>query len=273
MSPGHVFNENLARRLEAVYRTPEMVDQRRRTIEALSPCEGERILDIGTGPGLLPLELAEHVAPQGHVTGVDVSADMLAVAEQHRQRSPQRDCITIRDGDASALPFHDGSFHAVVSTQVYEYLDDVDQALHEAHRVLRPHGRLVVLDTDWDSLVWHASDRERMRSVIEAWTQRFTDPHLPTTLPRRLAAAGFVVDAVQVLPILNASFKADTYSARHIDIVSDFVQGQGIAPSDAAAWASDVRARAEFSEYFFSLNRYLFVARKRQEPERESSGV
>ncbi|MEA2291964.1 MAG: arsenite methyltransferase, partial [Solirubrobacteraceae bacterium] len=63
MSPGHVFDDALARRLEAVYRTPEMVEQRRVTIEALAPGQGERILDIGTGPGHLPVELAEHVAP------------------------------------------------------------------------------------------------------------------------------------------------------------------------------------------------------------------
>jgi ubiquinone/menaquinone biosynthesis C-methylase UbiE len=263
-----VFDDALARRLEAVYRTPEMVEQRRVTIEALAlaPGQGERILDIGTGPGLLPVELAEHVAPDGHVTGIDVSADMLAIAEQHRQRSPHRDCLTFGQGDAGALPFDAAAFDAVTSTQVYEYLDDVDQALREAGRVLRPGGRLVVLDTDWDSLVWHAEDRGRMSSVIEAWTQRFADPHLPTTLRRRLGAAGFVVDAIQIVPVLNADFDPNTYSARHVDIVSDFVQAHGIAPGAAAAWASDVRARAERGEYFFSLSRYLFSARKQPSP-------
>jgi ubiquinone/menaquinone biosynthesis C-methylase UbiE len=264
MSAEHVFDNALAQRLDAVYRTPEMVDQRRATIQALAPSQGEKLLDVGTGPGLLALELADHVGREGRVTGIDVSADMLTVAEQHRQRSPHRDALTFSHGDAGALAFDDASFDALASTQVYEYLDDVDEALREAHRVLRPGGRLVVVDTDWDSLVWHADDRARMLSVIEAWTQRFTDPHLPTTLRRRLKATGFVLDAVQVVPVLNADFDPDTYSARHIDIVSDFVQAHGIAPSDAAAWASDVRARAESDEYFFSLNRYLFTARKRQ---------
>jgi arsenite methyltransferase len=266
MSAEHVFDEGLARRLEAVYRTPDMVDQRRATIEALSPCQGERILDIGTGPGLLALELAERVAPDGQVTGIDVSADMLAVAEQNRQRSPCGNRITFRNADAGALPFDDAAFDALTATQVYEYVEDVDHALQEAHRVLRPGGRLLVLDTDWDSLVWHADDRQRMRSVIEAWTQRFADPHLPTTLQRRLGAAGFLVDAVQVVPVVNTDLDADTYSTRHIEIVSDFVQAHGITPSDAAAWASDLHACAERSEYFFSLSRYLFIARKHRDP-------
>jgi hypothetical protein len=85
---------------------------------------------------------------------------------------------------------------------------DRDRALAEAHRVLNVAGRLLVLDTDWYSLVWHAADRGRMHRIIRAWKERFSDPHLPTTLQRRLQAAGFDVDAVEVVPALNAHFDA-----------------------------------------------------------------
>ena len=80
-----------------------------------------------------------------------------------------------------------------------------------------------MLDTDWDSLVWHAHDRDRMNTIITAWTQRFSDPHLPTTLKRRLKAAGFDVEAIDIVPVLNADFDPDSYSARHIEIISDYV--------------------------------------------------
>lgn len=262
MNAEGIFDRDVAQRLEAVYRTPEMVEQRRFTIEALSPRSGERILDIGTGPGLLALDLGSRVAPEGHVTGIDVSPDMLALAEQHRHSSPHADLITFRDGDATALPFADASFDALVSTQVFEYIQDVDRALAEAHRILRSSGRLLVLDTDWDSLVWHAQDRDRMHTVISTWTKRFADPHLPTTLRRRLQAAGFDVEAVQVVPVLNADLDPNTYSARHIEIISDYVTLHGIELDHAAAWANDLRERAQLSEYFFSLNRYVFTARK-----------
>jgi len=134
--------------------------------------------------------------------------------------------------------------------------------LAEAHRVLCSGGQLLVLDTDWDSLVWHAHARDRMQRIIAAWTTRFADPHLPTTLKRRLSAAGFDVQAVAVVPVLNADFDPDTYSARHIEIVSDYVTRHGIPPEEAAAWADDLRERAHTDEYFFSLSRYVFTARK-----------
>jgi arsenite methyltransferase len=262
MSAEGIFDETVAQRLEAVYSTPEMVEQRRLTIKALAPLPGERILDIGTGPGLLAFELVPHLAPDGHVTGIDVSPDMLAVAEQHRQQSPNAELLTFRAGDATALPFADASFHAVTSTQVFEYVDDVDRALAEAHRVLRQGGRLLVLDTDWDSIVWHAKERDRMHTIIAAWTTRFTDPHLPTTLKRRLQTTGFDVETVDVVPILNAEFDPHTYSARHIEIISDYVTRHGISRDETTAWANDIVECAELDEYFFSLSRYVFTARK-----------
>lgn len=68
--------------------------------------------------------------------------------------------MSVDDGGAEALPCADGAFDAVVSTQVQEYVADVLGAFGEVRRVLRPGGRVVVLDTDRDSVVWHAADHD-----------------------------------------------------------------------------------------------------------------
>ena len=67
------------------------------------------------------------------------------------------------------------------------------------HRVLRPGGRTLILDTDWDSIVWHATDAKQMARLLAAWMERFADPYLPRTLARRLRDAGFQVDRRDVL--------------------------------------------------------------------------
>jgi SAM-dependent methyltransferase len=71
----------------------------------------------------------------------------------------------------------------------YEYVQDATAALGEAFRVLRPGGRLLVLDTDWGSIVWHSGDAERMRRVLAAWEEHLVDPHPPPRLTRLLSAA------------------------------------------------------------------------------------
>jgi arsenite methyltransferase len=252
------FDERTSRHLEAAYMTPDVVEQRRLVVEALALERGEHVLDIGSGPGFLACEIAAVVGEQGLVHGVDPSESMLAIAAQ-RERAPGSAPTEFRAGDAVDLPYPDASFDAAVSTQVYEYVEDMPAALADARRVLRPGGRLLVLDTDWDSVVWRSSDRERMRRLLAAWDEHLVDPHLPTRLTGLLEGAGFAVKLRTTIPILNAGFDSDTYSAGLIGFITGFVPGrQGITEDEVRAWADDLAAHGD--DYFFSINRYVFVA-------------
>ena len=233
--------------------------QRRLIAESLALRPGERVLDIGCGPGLLALEMAEAVGAEGRVHGVNLSPSMLAIAGRGRG-TPGAAPIALEEGDASSLPFPDRSFDAVVSTQVYEYVADMPAALAEARRVLVPGGRLLILDTDWDSIVWRSDDDERMTRVLSAWDEHLAHRGLPRALPELLSGSGFRLDRCAVVPLLNVGYDRDTYSAsRMLELVASFVAGRrGVDTAQATGWARDLRAMG--ARYFFSLNRYLFLA-------------
>jgi len=252
------FDAALAARLSAVYMTPDVVEQRSRTLTALSLKRGEKLIDIGGAPGYLALDMAPIVGSGGRIVVVDVAESMLAAA---RKACAECAWIEVRQGDAQHLPNADGEFDVAVATQVFEFVPDVDAALAEAHRVLRPGGRLVLLDTDSDSIVWASSDPSMTARLLAAWDRHHADPHLPRTLASRLRRAGFDVDVVSVIPIVNTTYDENTLSF-HLSkqIAEHGVKTETVAPHDASGWLQDLEERQRSRTYFFSLNRYVFAA-------------
>jgi SAM-dependent methyltransferase len=113
---------------------------------------GARILDVGSGPGTITIDLARRVRP-GLVTGVDAAEDVVAratgLAESERVEN-----VEFRVGDAYALEFADAAFDVVHAHQVLQHLARPVDALSEFRRVLKPGGLLAVRDVDYGGVIW-----------------------------------------------------------------------------------------------------------------------
>lgn len=260
MSTGLDFNEEMARQVEALYQSADVIAQRAETRRLLALEPGESVLDIGSGPGFLVSEMADDVGESGQVHGVDIAPAMIAMAAE---RCADKPWISLQEAGATELPFEDASFDAIVTVQVFEYVDDIPGALLEVMRVLKPGGRALVIDSDMGSIVLNTADHARMARVLEAWNEHMAHPYLPRTLAKQMKTAGFALGNCGVIPLLNLKHGPEYFSYTMAKMVSQFVAGrQGITEAEARAWAEEQEALAADDAYFYSMNRYYFLGRK-----------
>jgi arsenite methyltransferase len=125
---------------------------------------GERVLDLGSGAGTDSLVAAQMVGEGGHVTGIDMTAAMLAKA---RIAAAQMGMTNVEfvEGEAESLPFPDESFDVVISNGVIDLIPDKDAVFSELNRVLVPGGRMQVADVTIQNPVSAEGRRN-----IDLWT-------------------------------------------------------------------------------------------------------
>jgi arsenite methyltransferase len=128
----------------------------------LSP--GERVLDVGCGAGTDTLVAAQMVTPNGHVTGIDMTPEMLAKARGAAAEMTTAN-VEFVEGDVEQLPFADQSFDVVISNGVIDLIPDKDAVFSGLFRVLRPGGRIQLADVTIQKPV-----SEEGRRDIDLWT-------------------------------------------------------------------------------------------------------
>ncbi len=254
------FDDAMTQTLESLYQTAEAANRRKSVLEALKLKRGECVLDIGTGPGFLALEMAEAVGALGQVECVDTSDSMIVAG---LKRCATKPWVCFQIGQATDLPIRDSSCDAVASVQVYEFVSDLSKALEELRRVLRKGGRAAIVSTDWPSLIWHSSNPERMARILAAFDEHCAYLALPRVLPQMLKSAGFTVAEQRVLPHFDVSGKPDTFGYQMAGIIASFVPGhKGVTKIEAEEWLADLHEVAERGDWFFNVNQYLFLAQK-----------
>jgi arsenite methyltransferase len=258
MSTTLSFDADLASRVETVYATPDVAATRIVVFRAGAPHSGEKVLDIGCGPGYLTRELALAVGPRGQAIGVDISEPMLGLA---RHRCADLSQVRLESGDATKLPLDNASIDLACGLQVFCYIKELDAALAELRRVLKPGGRAVILDTDASGFIWESRDPARMRKMLAAFEAHAAWPDLPRILPRRLQAAGFEVARCDAVPMVTLRYHPNTYVHGLARFIHGFVsKNPGITKEEADAWLAEFDSLEQQSEFFFAVNRFVFTA-------------
>ena len=179
-STGWQLEQNASEAYEQYLVPPIFAPWADRLLETGEVHEGDRVLDVACGTGIVARRGATRVGPSGSVVGLDVNDGMLTVAAEAAADS--HPSIEWQQGDATALPFSDEEFDVGCCQQALQFFDDPVAAIEALHRVLTPGGRMVL--SVWrplefqpayailaDALARHIGDEAgtMMRSPFPAW--------------------------------------------------------------------------------------------------------
>jgi arsenite methyltransferase len=254
------FDDTVAQQLEALYNARDVRRRRALVTEALAAASGDRIIDVGCGPGFYLAELVDVVGANGSLLGLDMSQAMIALAQK---RTAGLANVAVHQAELSAIPAPDDDFDKALCVQVMEYVTDPEPALCEIRRVLRPGGTIVVWDVDWSTLSWHSSDVERMGRILSAWDHHLAHPALPRRLGSHLRGAGFADVAMAAHVFATDRLDPETYGGVTLPLITAFVAGrEEVGRDELDAWRLDQQELDQRGEFYFSCVQVCFVATK-----------
>src|SRR5579872_6426841 len=147
----------LAKFLEDVATVPPAVESFEIQLKCLRLREGDHVLDVGCGIGIQAQAMAKHVGANGRVVGTDLSHLMIEIANSRACASNLP--VEFFAADALSQPFPDRSFNGIRTERVLMYIKDTPAVLREFKRLLKPGGRVVIFDFDWDSIIIAHQDK------------------------------------------------------------------------------------------------------------------
>ncbi len=172
---------------------------------------GEVVLDLGSGGGIDVLLSARRVGPTGKAYGLDMTDEMLALANENKRKAGAAN-VEFLKGEIEDIPLPDNSVDVIISNCVINLSADKDRVLREAFRVLKPGGRFAVSD-----VVTRGSIDPVIRQSVLLWVGCVAGALDETEYRSKLAAAGFERAEVEPTRIYRAADARDLLSAHGLD--------------------------------------------------------
>mgnify|MGYP000073690619 CR=1 FL=1 len=258
MTDHHLSDEEETEMLEEIHTTATAEKFRNFVCEEVPLQPDDSVLSVGCGPGFETAVLAQQVGEAGSVTGIDVNEDVLATARDRCRDLPQ---VSFQHGDVTDLPVADERYDLAIAKQVLQFVDDVDSALGELYRVIKPGGRIAVVEGARESQVIHSSDPERMRRANEVYRTGRGDRHFGTRLVSLLPEAGFTTE--DVVSRSSVQREINDQIERGIEVQRGFLESSEVFDdSEINAWEQDLRGLDDAGQFLFSAITLLYIGRK-----------
>lgn len=175
--------------LDAARRSDVIGQGKQWSFDQLKLASGHAALDVGCGTGEDVVAMAALIGSGGRAVGLDASEAMVSEAA-HRHHLVGN--VSFQQGDAQQLPFGSETFEACRCERTLQHVDDPDRVVGEIARVLKPGGRVALVEPDWEGLLIAGADPHVSRIIWEHRLEAFRQPRVGRTLRALLTQNGFV---------------------------------------------------------------------------------
>jgi len=233
---------------------------KRRTFELLDLHPGASVLDLGCGTGDDVQELARLVGPSGRVVGVDCSETVIAEACERVWGSTLP--VVFQVADAYALPFPDATFDACRADRVFHHLEHPCQAFGELLRVVRPGGRILLFDPDFETAIVDAPDRALTRRLLNFYCDGYRDGWMGRRLPGLFREAGLTEIIVEPVPVLLTDLaQANVVLALEGTVTRAAASGL-VDGVEGTAWLDALRTASGNGQFFAAITAFMVMGCK-----------
>jgi ubiquinone/menaquinone biosynthesis C-methylase UbiE len=242
--------------MDRVQDAPDVRSTRADLLARLGIGPGDNVLDLGCGTGDHTREIAALVAPGGRAAGVDFSASMIGEATRRQEASTAP--ASFQRGDAQDLPFEADTFDACRTERMLCHVPDCEAALREMLRVVRPGGRVGVIDVDCAGTFIDSSDRAITAAFVNTMTDVINNPWIGRTLRRRMSEIGLVDVDVQPRVIEISYGAVEPMIAMHVALMLD----AGLSAETVEAWQRELEYANLAGTFYMAMTMYSAVGRK-----------
>jgi ubiquinone/menaquinone biosynthesis C-methylase UbiE len=237
---------------------------KQRSYECLEIKAGDSVLDIGCGPGIDTVAMAKLNLEACKIYGVDIDADMLKEADALAKEHGVFDRVSHYQGDVCELPFEDSMFDGIRAERLFQVLPEFLQAheiFKEILRVLKPGGRIVVIDTDWSSASVDYPSLELERRMMTFFTRYLR----PNGIAGRQIYGWFKHCNIEnvvtdVFPLVQHKF-SQTPFGEWLKIES--VKSGLISSEEANDWCQELAMLEKLGEFYSCVNIIMVAGQKK----------
>jgi ubiquinone/menaquinone biosynthesis C-methylase UbiE len=225
-------------------------EHKRQIYQRMDIRPGQRILDIGCGPGTDTIPLAHLVGQTGHVAGIDQDETMVDEADRQAKASGVGGWVEHKVGDVLALPFADDHFDVCHAERVMLHLSEPAQAFAEIIRVTKPGGRIVLLDLDGASFSVETPEVETERRIAEAWIRFHNNSYAGRQLYGLFKKHRFRDVSVEISPLLFESLAAYQQIFRLDGIASKAIEAGMMTRDELERFEASLEEAEEMGGFF-----------------------